>query len=102
MKTTLHIEGTPDELGRILKAINGKVDTSQEHEAPDETEEPEEAEQADEDESLFEQIKKTVAAKSQAGKKDAIKALLAKFKVTKLPELKEAQHQKFLTALNSI
>jgi hypothetical protein len=87
MKTTLHIEGTPTELIGMLKLLENGVDDSE-----IETEETSSNEPSDED--LFNDLRKSVAAKSQAGKKEQIKKILAKYKVAKLPDLKPEQYAK--------
>lgn len=95
MKTTLHIEGTPEELRVILDAMASGITTTDTEEEPVENDEPSE-------EDLFKEIRTSVAAKSQAGKKEQIKKLLAKYKVTKLPELTTAQYAKFLAEVNKL
>lgn len=110
MKTVLTIEGTPKELAKILSLLAGKAatDTDETEETDefgtdtDETaDEPEENSEPTEEEQ-FEAICEVVAKKSQANKKEKIRALLTKFKIKKLPELQPAKYATFKAQLDKL
>lgn len=101
MKYTLTIESSdPQELVALL---NGETDFKQAVKKTTTVKKPEpEQEPDDEDEITIEKIRSLAAEKSQEGHKDAIKALLPKFKITKIPDLKETQYVKFYDALSKL
>lgn len=109
MKYTLMIEASePHEIVALLANIGAKPEVAEEKPArktkakPAPEPEPEEVDDDPEEEITIEKIRATAATKSQNGMKEEVKALLAKFKVARITDLKPAQYQKFYDALNDL
>lgn len=101
MKYTLTIDGTAEELSAILNDLSG-TDNKIKKQEPFVEPEDMPAGNNDDGEDEFATLRAAVAKQSQAGKKEGVKKLLAKYKVTKLPELKPAQYKKFTDEINKL